>query len=57
MYIEEHNHRSIQQTLDLGWKLLGIIPENELTRISPELKQKYYKPAEEKEVIVEEKEE
>jgi V/A-type H+/Na+-transporting ATPase subunit B len=39
--------RSIQQTLDLGWKLLGILPENELTRISPELKQKHYKPAEE----------
>ena len=36
--------RSIQETLDLGWKLLGILPENELTRISPELKKKYYKP-------------
>ena len=34
--------RSIQETLDLGWKLLGILPENELTRISPELKKKYY---------------
>ena len=38
--------RSIQETLDLGWKLLGILPENELTRISPELKKKYYKKAE-----------
>ena len=35
--------RSISETLDLGWKLLGAIPENELTRISPELKKKYYK--------------
>ena len=35
--------RSIAETLDLGWKLLGIIPENELTRIRPELKKKYYK--------------
>ncbi|MEK6942738.1 MAG: V-type ATP synthase subunit B [Nanoarchaeota archaeon] len=35
--------RSIAETLDLGWKLLGAIPENELTRISPELKKKYYK--------------
>jgi len=35
--------RSIQETLDLGWKLLGILPENELTRISPELRKKYYK--------------
>ena len=37
--------RSIQETLDLGWKLLGALPENELTRISPEMKKKYYKPA------------
>ena len=37
--------RSIAETLDLGWKLLGILPENELTRINPELKKKYYKPA------------
>ena len=37
--------RSIAETLDLGWKLLGILPENELTRISPELKKKYYKPS------------
>jgi len=35
--------RSIQDTLDLGWQLLGKLPENELTRISPELKKKYYK--------------
>jgi len=38
--------RSIDETLDLGWKLLGILPENELTRISPELRKKYYKTAE-----------
>src|SRR3989339_386197 len=35
--------RSIAETLDLGWKLLGILPENELTRISPELRKKHYK--------------
>jgi len=35
--------RSIQETLDLGWKLISILPENELTRISPELKKKYFK--------------
>jgi len=33
--------RSIQETLDLGWKLLSSLPANELTRISPELKKKY----------------
>ena len=35
--------RSIGETLDLGWKLLGSIPESELTRISPEMKKKFYK--------------
>ena len=39
--------RSINQTLDLGWELLGIIPENELTRIDPELRKKHYKAIEE----------
>jgi len=37
--------RSIAETLELGWKLLGVLPENELARISPELKKKYYKPS------------
>ncbi|MBI2650322.1 V-type ATP synthase subunit B [Candidatus Woesearchaeota archaeon] len=35
--------RSISETLDLGWRLLGLLPEHELTRISPELRKKYYK--------------
>lgn len=35
--------RSIQQTLDLGWRLLGTIPQDELTRISQKIKDKYYK--------------
>ena len=35
--------RDIAETLELGWKLLGVLPENELTRISPELKKKFYK--------------
>ncbi|MBI1936424.1 V-type ATP synthase subunit B [Candidatus Woesearchaeota archaeon] len=35
--------RSIAETLDLGWKLLSALPSSELTRISPELKKKYYK--------------
>ena len=30
-------------TLALGWKLFSTIPEDELVRISPELKKKYYK--------------
>ncbi|MBN1386627.1 V-type ATP synthase subunit B [Candidatus Woesearchaeota archaeon] len=36
--------RQITETLSLGWELLGTIPENELTRISPEMKKKFYKP-------------
>lgn len=35
--------RSISMTLDLAWELLSTFSENELIRISPELKKKYYK--------------
>ena len=33
--------RSIEETLDLGWKLLSILPETELKRIKPEFIEKY----------------
>ncbi|MBS3128472.1 V-type ATP synthase subunit B [Candidatus Woesearchaeota archaeon] len=35
--------RSIQGTLDIGWSLMETIPADELTRISQELKEKFYK--------------
>ncbi len=35
--------RSIQRTLEIGWDILGILPEKELTRISPDLKEKFFK--------------
>lgn len=35
--------RSINESLDLGWGLLSPVPGRLLTRISPELKKKYYK--------------
>lgn len=35
--------RTIAQTLNLGWKLLGRFEKRELTRISPALKEKYHK--------------
>jgi V/A-type H+-transporting ATPase subunit B len=35
--------RSIEDTLNLSWELLGTMPEGQLTRVSPELKKKYYK--------------
>ena len=34
-------NRSIQETLDLGWELLSILPRSELKRIKPELIDKY----------------
>ncbi len=34
--------RSIEETLDLGWKLLKILPRSELKRISSELLEKYF---------------
>ena len=38
-------NRSIEETLDLGWKLLAILPRSELKRIRDEYLDKYYKPA------------
>lgn len=38
--------RSIEQTLDLGWDLLGYLPREELDRIDGDLLDKYYKPRE-----------
>ncbi len=37
----EYENRSIDQTLDLGWKLLKLLPKDELYRIKPELIAKY----------------
>ncbi len=35
--------RSIEETLDIGWKLLRILPRSELKRINDEFLDKYYK--------------
>jgi V/A-type H+-transporting ATPase subunit B len=35
-------NRSIEETLDIGWKLLRILPRSELKRISEELLDTYY---------------
>ncbi len=37
----EYEDRSIEQTLDLGWRLLSILPRDELYRIKDELIDKY----------------
>lgn len=36
-------NRSIEETLDLGWKLLNILPRSELKRIKDEFLNQYYK--------------
>jgi V/A-type H+-transporting ATPase subunit B len=37
-------NRSIEETLDIGWQVLSILPEDELYRISMEDIEKYYIP-------------
>ena len=37
-----NNNRSIEDTLNIGWKLLRILPRSELKRISNDLLDKYY---------------
>jgi len=41
----EHENRTILESLDLGWKLMSILPKAELKRIRPEYIEKYYQPA------------
>ena len=38
-----HENRSINDTLDLGWSLLTMLPKSELDRVPDELLEKYYK--------------
>jgi V/A-type H+-transporting ATPase subunit B len=38
-------NRTVIQTLDIGWKILGILPKSELDRIDTKVLDKYYKPA------------
>ena len=37
-----YTNRSIEETLDLGWKLLSILPKSELKRIKEKYIEKYY---------------
>ncbi len=41
----EYENRSIEQTLDIGWKVLSVLPQSELYRIKPELIEKYFPQA------------
>ncbi len=40
----DHENRTIDQTLDLGWKLLSTLPREELDRVDEELLDKFYHP-------------
>ena len=40
-------NRSIEDSLDLAWELLSIVPEEELTRIDPEMREEYLPSLEE----------
>ncbi len=42
-----NKNRSIEETLNVGWELLGILPRSELKRIKDVYLDKYYKKAEE----------
>lgn len=42
----EDENRSMEQTLDLGWRLLSTLPREELDRIDDKLLDQYYKPEE-----------
>jgi V/A-type H+-transporting ATPase subunit B len=35
--------RSIEQSLEIGWKLLGMLPKGELDRVDSEMLEKYYR--------------
>lgn len=39
---ETDENREMFDTLDLGWELLGLLPREELDRVSPEMLDKYY---------------
>ena len=43
----QEENRSIIETLDLGWELLGRLPREELDRVDTKILDKYYKPMEE----------
>jgi len=40
-----HDNRSILETLDIGWKLLGMLPREELDRADTKILDRYYKPS------------
>lgn len=42
----QDENRSVEETLDIGWKLLGLLPREELDRIDTKILDQYYHPTE-----------
>lgn len=42
----ENENRTIVDTLNIGWKLLGLLPREELDRINTKILDQFYQPAE-----------
>ncbi|KYK32460.1 MAG: ATP synthase subunit B [Theionarchaea archaeon DG-70-1] len=40
----DHENRTIEQTLDIGWDLMAMLPEAELKRIRPEYIEEFLRP-------------
>ncbi|RPF47975.1 V/A-type H+-transporting ATPase subunit B [Hydrogenoanaerobacterium saccharovorans] len=45
------DNRSIEQTLNLGWRLLSLLPREELDRVESELLDKFYNPEDAKDLL------
>ena len=48
---DEHENRTIEQTLALGWEVLSLLPRSELYRINEDLLNKYYGAGAQTEVV------
>ena len=46
----KNENRTIDDTLNLGWELLGMLPKSELDRVSDKTLEKYYRPVKDEEV-------
>ena len=44
LYVNQsfYENRTIEQTLDIGWQLLKLLPRSEMKRIKPEILDKYW---------------
>ena len=40
-FLAHANHRSVNETLDIGWNMLKLVPKTDLTRINPAFLKKY----------------